>query len=59
MGLTVAKNNDDLQPGCKEIRALTLCGVILFTLNALVPCILVQIVNMDVTYAIIVFKEFG
>ena len=58
MGLTVAKNNNDLQC-CKEIRALTLCGVILFTLNALVPCILVQIVNMDVTYAIIVFKEFG
>ena len=58
MGLTVAKNNDDLQC-CKEIRALTLCGVILFTLNALVPCILVQIVNMDVTHAIIVFKEFG
>ena len=58
MGLTVAKNNDDLQC-CKEIRALTLCGVILFTLNALVPCILVQIVNMDVTFAIIFFKEFG
>lgn len=58
MGLTVAKNNDDLQC-CKEIRALTLCGVIFFTLNALVPCILVQIVNMDVTYAIIVLKEFG
>ena len=58
MGLTVAKNNDDLQ--CyKEIRSLTLCGVILFTLNALVSCILVQIINMDVTYAIIVFKEFG